>query len=127
MGAASPGLVANRGLCPTSVPEQRSSYNNMWTGCQENKLVMGIIQLQKFWQCCMTLRFIVILDLVLQQMFWTEYISETESASILRWKFGKAPTQMDPLETADLNHWTNAHVQNTKQWAKSKHPIIPTK
>jgi hypothetical protein len=33
--------------------------------------------------------------------------SETGSVSVLRWE-GKTSTQLGPLETANLNHWTNA-------------------
>jgi hypothetical protein len=34
-------------------------------------------------------------------------VSETGSVSVLRWGSGKTPTQLGPLERANLNRWTN--------------------
>jgi hypothetical protein len=34
-------------------------------------------------------------------------VSETGSVSVLRWGRGKTPTQLGPLERANLNHWTD--------------------
>jgi hypothetical protein len=35
-----------------------------------------------------------------------QVVSETESVSVLRWRGEKTPTQLGPLESANLNHWT---------------------
>jgi hypothetical protein len=39
-------------------------------------------------------------------VFQTEYISETASISILRWKGGEVPIQMGPSERTNQNHCT---------------------
>jgi hypothetical protein len=38
-------------------------------------------------------------------------VSETGSVSILRWEREKTPTQLGPLERANLNHWTLQNLQ----------------
>jgi hypothetical protein len=52
-------------------------------------------------------------------LFWTlsivlyvedkkyHYVSETGSVSVIRWMEQDKPTQLGPLERANLNHWTN--------------------
>jgi hypothetical protein len=39
---------------------------------------------------------------------WKQDVSETGSVSVLRWEGEKTPTQLDHLERANLNHWTNS-------------------
>jgi hypothetical protein len=46
-----------------------------------------------------------------------KHVLETGSASILRWG-GKTPTQLGPLEGANLDHWMMEKVQKPRFWSK---------
>jgi hypothetical protein len=46
-------------------------------------------------------------------------VSETGSVSLLRWRGEKTPSQLGPLEKANLNHWLSSG-----RWTKSKNPVI---
>jgi hypothetical protein len=43
-------------------------------------------------------------------------VSETGSASVLRWMGQDNPTQLGPLERASLNHWTETDPVSEKLW-----------
>jgi hypothetical protein len=57
-----------------------------------------------------TIPMIIIMDFVHRLEFLRLDVSETRSASVNRYKGGKFPTQLGPLERASLKHWTPKEV-----------------
>jgi hypothetical protein len=58
-------------------------------------------------------------------------VSETASVSVLRWSGEKTPTQLGPLERANLNHWTtqsdlhSTHMPETRIEKEAEICVIP--
>jgi hypothetical protein len=59
---------------------------------------------KRFWRWYVTLRTNWFLDFVHRPEIENRDVSEAGSASVLRWRVRETPTQLGPLDRANLNH-----------------------